>query len=136
MIARYVRQAHSRSLVSLSQEELAAISGMLDERSGSEGNDQGTTTTPGGGTADGSVASSGRTGRGSPRLSAGVSGAPSMISQSTETASGSPGKRQVKAWRSYEISTPGAAEALNSPHIRHCGYTYSVSWELATTSVA
>lgn len=115
MIAGYVRQAHSRGLVYLSQEELAAISGMLGEISGSDGNDQGTTTTPGGGTADGSVTSGGRTGSGSPGLSAGVSGAPSMVSESTETASASPGKGQVKAGHSYEISTPGAAEASNSP---------------------
>ncbi|BAZ98292.1 MULTISPECIES: cobaltochelatase subunit CobN [Methanothermobacter] len=111
MIARYVRQAHTRGLVSLSQEELVAISEMLGEKSGSDGNDQGTTTTPHGGTTGGSATSGGRTGTGSPGLSPGVSGAISMDSQSSGAASASPGEGQERAGRSYEISTPTAAKS-------------------------
>ncbi|MCG2829145.1 cobaltochelatase subunit CobN [Methanothermobacter sp. K4] len=115
MIARYVRQAHTRGLVALSGAELAAISEMLGEgtstdtdQGGEQGSDHETTT--------GSPGNTGRDGRGSAGTHAGVS-AQSQTSESGASSPEAAGVTEQKPGSAYEISTPHAEDKSGSAQL-------------------
>jgi len=123
MIARYVRQAHTRGLVSLSQAELAAISEMLGEGTSTETGEGTSTETDHGnnqgsdhGTTTGSHGTTGRGGSESVGTTAGVF-TQSSVSESGVSSPAAAGAPEQKPGSAYEISTPQAEDKSGSTQL-------------------